>query len=334
MNEEELDAIKRFSEAYRKLVDSIGELKKLIEEERQKDLPTNILLRTFLYYESHYPRFRRLLKLFIEEDKRGMDYVLYRFDDLILKIEKAKVVYSRLTVYRYLSPFLEILGLFITTSELFLSKVFTISPGFFLKIASVYKENKWHVFQALGKKNAIMLHGGFETPDSYWFPSIRIFLENNRYEVWTPQLPDPNQQPYLNKQLPFVLQNGKFNEHTTIIAHSAGCPLTLSVLENINIKIHRAILVAGFTIPIEGMLPDTIVQERYNWDKIRQNVEDVIFINSDDDPWGCNTAQGKYMFDNLGGALIILHRQGHFGSNYYNQPYREFPLLERLLSLP
>jgi len=31
------------------------------------------------------------------------------------------------------------------------------------------------------------------------------------------------------------------------MGHSAGCPLILSILENIKIKIHKAILVAGYS---------------------------------------------------------------------------------------
>ncbi|MBI3034891.1 alpha/beta hydrolase [Candidatus Woesearchaeota archaeon] len=333
MNEEEFVVIQNFSNAYRRLVESISELKKLAESSRN-DLPTRILLRTFLYYESHYSRFHKLLKLITEEDNKGMDYVLYRFDDSILKIERDKQIHLKLGTYQYLLPFLQVFDQFIRASEFFLNNVFTITPKIFLEMTSVYRENKWQLFQSFGKRNCIMLHGGFETPNSYWFPSIKRFLENNRYEVWAPQLPDLNQPPYLNTQLPFTLQNGKFSEHTIIIAHSAGCPLTLSILQNINIKIHRAVLVAGIARRYEGSPILNLLQEAYDWVKIRQHVEEIIFINSDDDPWGCTAEEGKYMFGNLGGALIVLHGQGHFGSGTYNQPYREFPLLEKILSLP
>jgi len=76
-----------------------------------------------------------------------------------------------------------------------------------------------------------------------------------------------------------------------------------------------------------------ILQEKYDWEKIRQNVQDIIFINSDNDPWGCDDKEGYHMFKNLGGTLIIRHGEGHMGSDKFNQPYKEFPLLERLLSL-
>jgi len=182
-------------------------------------------------------------------------------------------------------------------------------------------------------KNAIMLHGTACTPNSYWFPSIRGYLESVGYRTWVPQLPDAD-IPDLKKQLPYVLENGEFNEETDLLAHSRGCPLALSVLEHIDTKIHRTILVAGFTRPNDESESDPILQKRYNWRKIRQNGGDIYFINSDNDPWGCNDKQGRYMFQHLGGTLIVRHGEGHMGSDTFNQPYKEFALLERLLSLP
>jgi hypothetical protein len=40
------------------------------------------------------------------------------------------------------------------------------------------------------------------------------------------------------------------------------------------------------------------------------------------------------MFDHLGGTLIVRHGEGHMGSDSFNQPYKEFPLLEKLIVLP
>ena len=37
------------------------------------------------------------------------------------------------------------------------------------------------------------------------------------------------------------------------------------------------------------------------------------------------------MFDNLGGELIIRHGEGHMGSDSFNQPYKEFPLLANII---
>lgn len=191
-------------------------------------------------------------------------------------------------------------------------------------------------------KNAILLHGSSCAPNSYWLPSIKKFLEKQGYSVWTPQLPNAA-APDLKTQLPFVIKNATFNNETIIIGHSSGCPLILGVLENINVRINKAVLVAGYarklgkmeksSLKKEEKDAEPILQEKYNWDKIRKNVKDIFFINSDNDPWGCNDKEGYYMFKNLGGTLIIRHGEGHMGSDKFNQPYKEFPLLEKLLSL-
>ncbi len=191
-------------------------------------------------------------------------------------------------------------------------------------------------------KNAILLHGSSCTPDSYWLPSIKRFLEKKGYAVWVPQLPNP-EAPDVKIQLPHILKNAAFSNETIIIGHSSGCPLILSVLESINVKISKAILVAGYARKLGKMKgqklkkleqdAEPILQEKYNWGKIKQNVREIIFINSDNDPWGCDDKEGFYMFKNLGGTLIIRHGEGHMGSDKFNQPYKEFPLLEKLLDL-
>jgi uncharacterized protein len=189
-------------------------------------------------------------------------------------------------------------------------------------------------------KNAILLHGSSSTPKSFWLPSIEKFLEKKGYIVWAPQLPKP-ESPDLKIQLPFVLKNVDFDKETIIIGHSAGCPLILSILENIDVKIKKAILVAGYARRLNKMKEkslkkleeqaEPILQKKYNWKKIKNSVEKIIFINSDNDPWGCNDKEGEYMFKHLGGELIIQHGEGHMGSEKFKQPYKEFLLLEKLL---
>jgi len=178
-------------------------------------------------------------------------------------------------------------------------------------------------------KNVIILQGAGETQSSFRLPYVKKELEKRGYEVWLPQLPGI-ENPQLEKILPFVLEGGKFTNETVIIAHSAGCPLTLSVLEKIDVKVKQAILVAGYSRPLpEGA--NSILQEKYGWKKIRNHVKDIIFINSDNDPWGCDDKQGREMFDKLGGTLIIKHGEGHMGSDSFNQPYKEFPLIVALV---
>jgi hypothetical protein len=152
------------------------------------------------------------------------------------------------------------------------------------------------------------------------------------YSVWVPVLPDTD-TPDLKKWLPFVLKDGNFNEDTILIGHSAGSPLILSILENIKLTIHKAILVAGYFQMKNKDDNPLILQKEYDWKKIKKNVKDIIFINSSDDPWGCNDKAGLELFKHLGGTLIIREGEGHMGSDSFKQPYKIFPLLEKLLEV-
>lgn len=179
-------------------------------------------------------------------------------------------------------------------------------------------------------KNVIIFHGTGETDQSFWFPYIKKNLEKKGYVVSVPLLPDPD-HPDLKKWLPVALKE-TYTEETVLLGHSAGGPLQLSVLENINVQIQQAILVAGYARPKgDDPKPEPILQESYKWEKIKMNVQEIIFINSDNDPWGCNDVEGRYLLDNLGGTLIIPKGEGHMGSDTLKLPYREFPLLLKLI---
>jgi uncharacterized protein len=178
-------------------------------------------------------------------------------------------------------------------------------------------------------KNAIIFHGSGSTPKSFWFPYLKKELEALGYEVWVPQLPNA-EHPKLSDWLPFALKNGKYGEETVLVGHSAGCPLILSILDNIDVKVSKVLLVAGFVKPLSPG-PELMLQEKYDWYKIKCNSNEFYFINSNNDPWGCDDKQGKYMFDRLGGDQIILPGAGHMGSDKFNQPYKEFPMLVELI---
>lgn len=184
-------------------------------------------------------------------------------------------------------------------------------------------------------KNAIILQGAGETQKSFWLPYVKKELTKRGYQVWLPQLPGIN-NPKLNEILPFILKNGEFNQETVMIGHSAGVPLILSALEKIKVKIKQAIMIAGLIEPTTKNQTITkwqkdFLKDNYDWKKIKARCDNFVFINSDNDPWGCNDKQGKKMFKNLGGVLIVKHGEGHMGSDSFHQPYKKFPLLIALV---
>ena len=178
-------------------------------------------------------------------------------------------------------------------------------------------------------KNAIIFHGTKETPNDYWRPWLKEKLEARGFEVWMPQLPRAD-KPNRKDWVPFILENGKFTPETVIIGHSAGAQIIPSVIEKLDIKIKQAILVSGYAKALRKDADSENSIDDFDWENIKGKAEEFIYINSDDDPWTCDDKQGRIFFDHLGGTQIIKH-EGHMGSKMFNQPYKEFPLLEKLI---
>ena len=180
-------------------------------------------------------------------------------------------------------------------------------------------------------KNAIILHGIGSTPNDFWFPYVKSGLEKKGYEVWVPQLPQPD-NPDIDVYVPYILKQGVFTEETVIIGHSSGASIILSVLEKLEVRINQTILVSAFLTrggkrPAKAVKPK---EEDYDWKKIQANVEQFVIINSTNDPWGCDDTQGRKIFNRVGG-LLIVNNDGHMGSTYFKQPYKKFPMIVKLI---
>lgn len=178
-------------------------------------------------------------------------------------------------------------------------------------------------------KNAIILHGTKTKPNDYWYPWLKEKLEVKGFEVWLPELPrsdKPNREDWLS----FILENGKFTKDTMIIGHSAGAQIIPSILEKLDVKIKQVILVSGYAKALRKNAESENSIDDFNWSIVKDRAEDFIFLNSDNDPWGCDDKQGRIFFDNLGGTQIVKH-EGHMGTMTYNQPYKELPIVEKLI---
>ena len=176
-------------------------------------------------------------------------------------------------------------------------------------------------------KNAIIFHGTGGNPNVAWYKWLGKKLEGKGFRVEIPHYPGINVEPIVTF-LPKVLASHNFDEETVLIGHSGGAAFILSVLENIDVEIKQAILVAGYSTP-PNTEHEPVLQKSYDWEKIKSNVGDIYFINSTNDPYGCNDKQGREMFDKLGGTLIIKN-EGHFGAP--GQKYSEFELLNNLIN--
>jgi predicted alpha/beta hydrolase family esterase len=185
-------------------------------------------------------------------------------------------------------------------------------------------------------KNAVIIQGAGETPDSFWLPYVKNELEKRGYSVWLPQLPQNDHEKNEDNMpvevvVPFLLKNWTYDAETVIVTHSAGGPIALALLEVLEKPIKQAILVAAYITPLPPPAAIKALQDSYDYRAIYKNCGEFIFINSDNDPYNCSDEQGRAMMDRLGGTLIVKHGEGHMGSGTYKQPYKEFPLLLKLI---
>lgn len=175
------------------------------------------------------------------------------------------------------------------------------------------------------ERSAIIFHGTGGNPDNCWYPWLAGRLAARGYTVEVPHHPGLNVEP-IATFLPRVLEGHRFDEGTVLVGHSGGAALLLAILEQVSVA--QAILVAGYcTRPNAAEEP--VLRPDYDWAAIRSHVRDIYFINSRQDPYGCDDRQGRAMFERLGGTQIVRD-DGHFGD--YDQPYERFGLLDRLIA--
>ncbi|WP_412537920.1 alpha/beta hydrolase [Longispora sp. K20-0274] len=175
-------------------------------------------------------------------------------------------------------------------------------------------------------RNAVIFHGTGGSPGILWFPWLGRQLTARGYDVDIPHYPGINVDP-VDDLVPTILAGHRFDRDTVLVGHSGGAALLLALLEDLDVTVARAILVAGYcTEPNTEREP--VLRKGYDWSRIRAHVRDLYFVNSTNDPYGCDDGQGRAMFDRLGGTLIV-REEGHFGD--HDQPYPTFELVDRLI---
>lgn len=182
-------------------------------------------------------------------------------------------------------------------------------------------------------KTAILLHGtGGNDKDYFWFADTKKHLETYGYRVWWPQLPHAD-EPVFEETLKFVQDNiPTYGKQTIVIGHSSACPLILSWLQSVKQPIKQAVLVAGYYQPLPDGATSLLQTKSFDWQAIKSACNEIIMINSDNDPWGCDDKQARPTAQKLDARFVFAKGQGHMGSGTYNQPYREFSLLKELLA--
>jgi hypothetical protein len=180
-------------------------------------------------------------------------------------------------------------------------------------------------------KRVFIIHGWEGTPESNWFPWLKMELEKNHFQVTVPQMPHadyPLEEEWVSSITQIV---GVPDEHTYFVGHSLGCIAILRYIESLPVKrkIGGIILVSGFVTSLAIPEIENFVDHPVDFEKIRLSVKHRILIHSDDDPY-VPLSQGRYMEKMLDAQLHIIHQGGHLNTGIGNFT---FPLVaEKILS--
>jgi len=178
-------------------------------------------------------------------------------------------------------------------------------------------------------KKALILHGTNGNSQENWFPWLETELKSRGYEVWTPNLPGAD-KPNIQRYNEFILsnKNWKFDEETTIIGHSSGAVATLGLLQALpeGVVVKACYLVGSFKDDLGwDSLKDLFITP-FDFKKINSKSLTWYFIHSDNDPY-CPLEHAEYLYEKIGGDLIVLPGQKHFSVGTFGEAYRQFPFL-------
>jgi len=176
-------------------------------------------------------------------------------------------------------------------------------------------------------KNAIIIHGTYGNPDENWLPWLKIELEKIGYQVYVPTFPTPENQN-LKAWLKVIEDlHNNIGAQTILIGHSVGASFILSILESLNLPVRAAFLVSGFLGLLNNEEFDNLnkefVNRKFDWDKIKRNVQEIHLYHSNNDPY-VPIEKAYELATNLGIEPIIIKNGGHFNET---AGYREFPRL-------
>ncbi len=167
-----------------------------------------------------------------------------------------------------------------------------------------------------------LIHGWTGGSDKDWFPWAKKQLEIKGYEVFVPDMPEPDYpkiKPWVEK-LGDVVNKPRTDD--IFIGHSIGCQAIERYLQTLpeEIKIDKVILIAPWIILANEALDDLendnkIVEPWYNepidYEKIKKMAKWTA-VFSDNDPWVSFKDNYKVYKDKLGAKIILEKGKGHF----------------------
>lgn len=182
-------------------------------------------------------------------------------------------------------------------------------------------------------KRAVILHAMEQNSQGHWYPWLKLQLETRGYQVWTPNLPNPD-FPNTQQTTEFLLANKDWDfSDNIIIGHSSGAVEVLYLLQSLpkNIKVKEAVIISSFDRPVPGMEGQhkDVFTEPLDFEEIKASANRFTFIHGADDPW-CPVEGARNLVEATGGELILVENGGHFSTSL-DSKYTEFPELINIL---
>lgn len=173
-------------------------------------------------------------------------------------------------------------------------------------------------------RRVFIVHGWGGHPKENWFPWFKQELEKKGFEVFVPQLPDP-ENPRIYNWVPKLAEVvAAPDEQTYLVGHSMGCQTIARYLEFLpeDKKIGGAVFVAGFFKRLTGLedepgIPETDkhwLRTPLDLQKVKSHLNKSIAIFSDNDPYVPLDNQDDFG-DKLGSKIIVKHQMGHFNQS-------------------
>lgn len=164
------------------------------------------------------------------------------------------------------------------------------------------------------KKQALILQGWYQKPESNWYPWLKTELEKRGFTTFLPDLPTIHTDlPDMNKQIEHIEQLLTFDNETIVFGHSLGCLLAMRLAEKYLYK--KMFLIAGWDFN------DLSVEHRLFWKKpinheaIKEHVREIYCVSSDNDPY-MTAFTVEEMSKRLGGKFILVKGAGHFTDQF------------------
>ncbi len=156
--------------------------------------------------------------------------------------------------------------------------------------------------------NYMILHGFEWRPDANFIPWLKKELEAKGGIVLNPPLPNPD-EPNVEEQISFIVDNAKFNVNTILVWHSLGAVVAMKALERKGVKIRKLVLLSGFTWPdmVDGEIVPFFQTFDWKFDFAKmQSLADEIVVIQDKNDTDVPPRAGKHLAEQLNVEPIMI----------------------------